>query len=148
FALVASLSASESPFPLWDGHESVADYAKRANLPPTQTLDLGNGVKLDLVLIPAGKFIMGTPEPTPVDEAGFQKKIFTGQALLAASAVALLVMLAVVIARAIRQKRRPQVSLALLLLMTVAAGGSVLSGLHWRGLVQLFEKAKAEYAAA
>ncbi len=42
--------------PLWDGSESVADYGKRVNLPPT--LDLGNGVKLELVLIPAG-----TPEP-------------------------------------------------------------------------------------
>jgi len=29
-----------------------------------QALDLGNGVKLDMMLIPAGKFMMGTPEPT------------------------------------------------------------------------------------
>ena len=43
--------------------------------------------KLELVLIPAGKFLMGTPEPKPVDEAGFQKQIVTGQALLAVSAV-------------------------------------------------------------
>jgi len=30
-----------------DNQEYVADYAKRVNLPPTQTLDLGNGVKMN-----------------------------------------------------------------------------------------------------
>jgi formylglycine-generating enzyme required for sulfatase activity len=48
-------------FPLWDGKETVAEYAKRAGLEPTKTLDLGNDVKLELVLIPAGKFMMGSP---------------------------------------------------------------------------------------
>src|SRR4051812_7255922 len=62
-AQAGALSASESvsAYPLWNGIETVAEYAKKVNVPPTQTLDLGNGVKLDLVLIPAGKFIMGTP---------------------------------------------------------------------------------------
>ena len=53
-ALATSLLAASEPqlpaYPLWDGQESVADYAKRVNLPPTKTLDLGNGVKMDLVL--------------------------------------------------------------------------------------------------
>jgi len=143
-----SANAAARAWPLWDGKESVADYAKRVNLPPTETLDLGSNVKLELVLIPAGKFIMGTPEPVPVDEAGFKRKIITGQALLAASAGALLVMLAVVIVRAIRRKRRPQLSLGLLVLVTVTAGGCVLSGLHWRHSVQALETAKAEYELA
>ena len=33
----------------------------KADLPKELTLDLGSGVKLDLVLIPAGKFLMGSP---------------------------------------------------------------------------------------
>ena len=149
FILLGSVYAGESTaYPLWDNHESVADYAKRVNLPPTKTLDMGNGVKLELVLIPAGKFIMGTPEPTPVDEDAFQKKIDTGQACLVVSGAALLVMLAVVILRAIRKKRRPQLSLGTLLAVTVATGGCVLSGLHWRQSVQGLEQAKIEYAAA
>ena len=148
FVLAGSLSASEPAYPLWDGHEAITDYAQRVNLPPTKTLDLGGGVKMELVLIPAGKFIMGTPEPAPVDEEGFHKKIVTGQALLAASAAALLVMLTVVVVRAVRNKRRPQLSLGLLLLVTIAAGGCLLSGLHWRHSVQTLEKANAEYVAA
>jgi formylglycine-generating enzyme required for sulfatase activity len=45
---------------LWDGKESVADYAKRAGIKDVQTeLDLGSNVVMKLTLIPAGKFIMG-----------------------------------------------------------------------------------------
>ena len=147
-ALAGSLAAGEPAWPLWDGQESVAQYAKRANLPPTQSLDLGNGVKIELVLIPAGQFSMGTPEPPPVDEDGFRKKIVTGQALLAASAGALLVMLLVVVVRAIRKKRRPQLSLGLLLLVTVAAGGAVLSSVHWWQSARGLEQAKVDFIAA
>jgi len=131
-SIAAGEQQTQPAYPLWDGTESVADYATKVNLPPTKTLDLGNGVKMELVLIPAGKFVMGTPEPAPVDEEGFRKKIVTGQALLAASAVALVAILTVVIVQAIRKRQRPRYSLLWLLAMTVMAGGCVLSGLHWR----------------
>ena len=58
---VASSVAAERSFPPWDGKETVADYAKRANLAPTLTLDLGGGVTWEGVLIPAGTFVMGSP---------------------------------------------------------------------------------------
>ncbi|HWE02320.1 MAG TPA: SUMF1/EgtB/PvdO family nonheme iron enzyme [Tepidisphaeraceae bacterium] len=59
---VCSLGAGNSPkpFPQWDGKESVAEYAKRAKLEPTLTLDLGGMVKWEGVLIPAGTFAMGS----------------------------------------------------------------------------------------
>src|ERR1043165_427584 len=61
--LVATLSASEpiDVYPLWDGSESVASYAKRVNLPAAKSIHLGGGITLDLTLIPAGRFTMGTP---------------------------------------------------------------------------------------
>jgi formylglycine-generating enzyme required for sulfatase activity len=145
-ALASRLPAAE--YLLWDGHESVAEYANRVNLPPTKTLDLGNGVKMELVLIPAGKFVMGAPEPTPVDEDGFHTRIVVGQALLTASATALLAMLGVVVVIAIRKRRRPQMSLGLLLVATVVAGSALLSGLHWKRCVQSLEKAENEYQIA
>ena len=84
FILLLALStqaahAAEPPsapsWPLWDGAESVEQYAKRAKVEPTKALDLGNGVRLEMVLIPAGKFTMGTPEPMRVDAVIFRQKI-------------------------------------------------------------------------
>src|SRR5438876_949205 len=54
---------SLQPYPIWDGKESVEDYARRTHLPPTDTLDLGDGVTIDLVLIPAA--VAGNPPPAP-----------------------------------------------------------------------------------
>jgi len=84
---------SPAAYPLWDGKESVEQYAKRTNLLATKTLDLGNGVSLEFALIPAGKFIMGTPEPVPVDKEAFHKKIIAGRAIFAAGFATLLVLI-------------------------------------------------------
>ena len=146
--LFGTLLASEPVYPLWDGAESVADYAKRVNLPPAKTLDLGNGVKMDLVLIPAGKFAMGAQEPARVDENTFRNKIVTGQTLLAAFGTAALVMLVVVSIRAIRKRRWPQFSLSRLTLLIVATGGCVLSALHWWKSAQNLATARLDYQTA
>ena len=147
-ALARGSDAPAKPWPLWDGQESIVQYAQRVNLPPTKTLDLGNGVTLELVLIPAGEFIMGTPEPEPVDEAEFHAQIALGQMFLAASAAILLVLLGVVVVRAIRRRRRPQYSLARFLAMIVAAGAGVLSGAHWFQSEWMLQKARADQTVA
>lgn len=155
FAVLGAISAAESapparPWLLWDGQETVEAYAQRVNLTPTKTLDLGDDVKLELelVLIPAGRFVMGTPEPAPVDEEAFRPPILIGQAILAASGGVLLVLLGAVALEAIRKRSRPKFSLARLLAMSITAGAAVLSGEHWRQAAESRESARIEYQAA
>ena len=126
FALAGALFAGEGPakpaYPLWDCQESVAEYARRVNLPPTQTLDLGNGVKLELVLLPAGKFVMGTPE---------HEKPTVGQAMASISGGVLILVILLLLVRALKKRKRPQFSLALMLVMMFVASFGVWGGVRW-----------------
>ena len=122
FALTGSLLAGEQTYPLWDGSESVADYAKRVNLPATKTLDLGDGVKMELVLIPAGKFIMGTPE---------HEKPVVGKAMVGVSGGVLFIAVVALFVIARRKRKRPQFSMAFMLLMTFVAAVGVWGGVRW-----------------
>ena len=132
--------------PLWDGHESVDHYAQRVNLPPTKTLDLGNGVKLETVLIPAGKFIMGTPEPAALGET-----VQEGQTILAMGGAGALGLLIVILIRAIVKRQRPKFSLRWLLLFTIIASVGLYGGVRWHKTSrawQEYEAAQARYAVA
>jgi formylglycine-generating enzyme required for sulfatase activity len=139
-------------WPLWDGQESIADYVRKTGLPPAQTLDLGNGVKLELALVPAGSFVMGTAEPAPVDETPFRQRRALGWAVLAAGAGVFLVLLAALVLRALRRRPRPSRTwfLALALALEVAAFGGLHVWLAARGLAQAhgdYEAALARYQA-
>ena len=142
------VAAATSSYPTWDNQESVAAYALRANLPPIFTLDLGNGIKLNLVLIPAGKFMMGTAEPSSVDIMSYRKNIVIGQALTAASAAIILLILLGAAIRARRQGRRSQLSLGKLILLVAVTGGCVLSAMHWRQTLRDLDIVQEEYLAA
>ena len=50
-----------SPFSESIAKESQSALAKSLNMPAEQKVNLGNGISLDMVLIPAGKFKMGDP---------------------------------------------------------------------------------------
>lgn len=70
------------PWPLHDGKEPIADYAKRVGLPATETLDLGGGVKMEFVLVPAGEFMMGDetiPDAKPVHRVRITTPFYLGK---------------------------------------------------------------------
>jgi formylglycine-generating enzyme required for sulfatase activity len=69
------------PWPLWEGATSVAQYARGAGLEPTRVLDLGHGVELEAVLIPAGEFTMGVREEKGVraHEVTIAKPFYLGR---------------------------------------------------------------------
>lgn len=136
------------PFDAAEAKRRQEETAKRLGIPVERAQDLGDGVKLDLVLIPAGRFIMGTPAPEPVDEEGYRSKMLTGEATLGIGGGAFLVLLAVVLVRAIRKRQRPQYSLAWFLVMAVTAGIGLLGGLHWHFSARALADAQREYEAA
>jgi formylglycine-generating enzyme required for sulfatase activity len=76
--ITCAAAATASTYPLWDGKETQADYARRAGIAQDEiALDLGGGVTIKCALIPAGKFIMGSPadEPNRVANEGPQHEV-------------------------------------------------------------------------
>ncbi len=65
-------------FPPLDENESVVKYSERVGVPSTKTIELGNGIKIYLVLIPPGKFMMGTVDPKEPSRTDVFGKVITG----------------------------------------------------------------------
>jgi len=70
------IAAETLPYPPRSQNETVAGYGNRTGLATILTLDLGNGVKWEGVLVPAGSFVMGSPSgeaKTPQEAAQEQQ---------------------------------------------------------------------------
>ena len=62
-AIAGGARSEARSYPLWDGEESQAEYASRAEIADVDLwLPLGPTVKMRLILIPAGRFIAGGRE--------------------------------------------------------------------------------------
>ncbi len=88
---VTALSA-ENPaartYPLWDGRETQAEYAKRVGIGEAAiSVDLGNGVTMPFVLIPAGRFIMGASVKSKASELPVHEVTLTRPFYLSACTV-------------------------------------------------------------
>jgi formylglycine-generating enzyme required for sulfatase activity len=139
----ARLPASE--YPLWKPGESIEGYAKRAGLPPADHLDLGNGVRVELVLVPAGDFIMGAAPPEAVKE-----EAWSGVLMLSLGLLGLVILFFPVAARA-QVKRRLQYSLGRFVLMIIALGVATMGGTQlWlaRAEQERFQAELARYNAS
>jgi len=104
-------------YPLWDGVESVADYAKRIHHPPEISVQLRPGVGIEMVLIPAGKFRMGVEEPAKPSASPYQT--IESETLIGLGAALFLSMIIIPLGRARRLKQRPSFSLRWLMIFTI-----------------------------
>jgi formylglycine-generating enzyme required for sulfatase activity len=68
---------SDWPFDSAEARRRQQETARALGVPVEKTLDLGGGVKLELVLIPAGEFVMGSPadENGRDDDEGPQRRV-------------------------------------------------------------------------
>ena len=131
---------AEPDWPQWDGHEPVAKYAQRAQLQPAESFDLGIDVKLEMALIPAGRFVMGTAEPAkPVEPSD------PGPAIAAVSGLIVIAILVFIAAPAIVKRRRPKFSLLLLLALTMSASVTVYGIVRWYKANEAWQQTWQEY---
>ncbi len=138
---------TEWPFGAGEARRRQAETAKGLGIPVEKTLDLGNGVTLELELIPAGRFMMGTPEPVEPDWVSLMDDIVKGQILLVVASSTVLVFVFLVFFRAWRLKRRPQMSLRFFMVLILALSLCSWGGVNWHQGLEAKRAARSEYDA-
>lgn len=124
-------------YPLWDGRETPDDYARRVGLPRTLSVDLGDGVSMELVLIPAATFEMGVDPPA--EPAVPRDRAIESESIIGVGASLIISLLIIPLGRAWRLRQRPSFSLRWLLVLVL--GMSLIS---W-GSARLLQDPWAEF---
>ncbi|HLX63509.1 MAG TPA: formylglycine-generating enzyme family protein [Planctomycetota bacterium] len=130
FLGIATAAGSEQlPFPLYEKGETIESYARRASLDARKSVDLGEGVALEAVLIPAAKFSMGSrpPQQANITIAG-------SQVLIAIGVICVLALIMNLFRKP--RGRRKSFSLSWLLLITIASGLIVAGSARWYLAIQ------------
>lgn len=124
----AAEAAPPAPsWPMWEPGESIEAYAKRAGLEPAQSFDLGNGETLEVVLLPAGSYRMGTPPPEEPPD-----RWYYGWAIMFLGLIFLVSFVTLVIARVYHKKAKLQLSLRHLLLVLLSLAVAMMGYMRWR----------------
>ncbi len=139
---------TEWPFSSAEAKRRQEETAKALGIPAAETLDLGNGVSLDLVLIPAGRFIMATPKPEEPEWAALARAIIKAQVMLVLAGSTVLGFVMVVFIRSWRLKRRPQMSLRFFMVLIMALSVCCWGGVGWHQGVKAERDARSAYEAA
>lgn len=121
-------------YPLWDGKESVEEYARRAGLEPVLNLELDGGAGIPLVLVPAGEFYFGIRAPEPP-----RTPLWRGQAIASPFLFVLVCLFAFVVVRWIRRGRL-QFSLFLFMLVVLASAGGMYGYFEHLRTARLWER--------
>jgi formylglycine-generating enzyme required for sulfatase activity len=77
FSYTDESKGRKNDYAMWNGMETIKEYADREKLEQTNILKLGDDINIEFVLIPAGQYIMGSPndEEDRMDSEGPQHNV-------------------------------------------------------------------------
>jgi formylglycine-generating enzyme required for sulfatase activity len=135
------------PFSAGEAKRRQEETARDLGAPIERKLDLGNGVAMELVLIPAGRFVMGTAEPVEPDWEKLDGAIQKGKAILGLGGILILVFLFPVLWDSLRKRIWPRASLGRFILLFLALSVTIIGVTTWWIEDQTRTLAKAEFEA-
>lgn len=114
-------------WPYWDGRESPEAYAKRAGIRAEILVPLSNGKSIELKLVPAGSYIMGTSHPRRINVAGAVAQEAMWSALSIGLVGLFLALFSTAAVMAFKSRRTLQLSIVRLVFYSIVLGSALLS---------------------
>lgn len=130
-------------WPYWDGLETPEAYAKRAGLQAEISISLGNGSSIELKLIPAGSYVMGTSQPRRTNVSGAVAQEAMWSALSIGLVGLFLALFSTATVMAFKSRKTLQLSIIRLVFYSLVLGAALLSCMQLRTV-----KASLKYSLA